>query len=108
MGRTRALLMAMILALGMLGVPGANAGGVDFGRMQCGQYLALLGKLAQTHRMQSASGILMWVYGYASHESHNASIDQGQFRRFANELGRQCSAHPDAPLLATVKRVGVR
>lgn len=114
MRRPRELAMVIVFLVGILGSLGANASNharhrhhADLGRMTCGQYLALVNKYVQAHRMVTVSGIMMWVYGYASNESHNTSIDRGQFRHFANKLWHQCTAHPHAPFLATVKQVGV-
>jgi hypothetical protein len=101
----RKAVAVLLLALAAFG---ARAATLDLGKMSCGHYLATINRLARTNHMQSASGMFMWLYGYAARDSNVTIMTKEQFRRFAGELGRQCTRHSDTPLLVMVRKVGVK
>ena len=85
----------------------AHSNELDFGTMPCGEYIYLIERLTNSNNMKTASGILMWLYGYGSSQSNVTVFTNEKFRKFANTLGTQCSTNKTEKLLVMVKKIGV-
>ena len=85
----------------------AKSNELDFSTMSCGEYLYLIERLTTNKNMNAASGILMWLYGFASNQSNVTVFTNEKFRTFANTLGEQCTLNKKEQLLTIVKKIGV-
>ena len=98
----------IFLILALLTTPIAYSNELDFNRMKCGQYLQMIEKLSSENKMSVASGVLMWLYGYASGQSGVGVFGNSKFRKFATSLGAECKMNKDRPLLVMVKSIGIQ
>lgn len=101
----------IFLILALLTTPIAYSNELDFYRMKCGQYLQMIEKLSSENKMSVASGVLMWLYGYASGQSGVGEFGNRKFRKFrkfATSLGVECKVNKDRPLLVMVKSIGIQ